>query len=166
MAATQDRTVWFPKDSLLFIVLNVLLWGIGGLGWGFAMALSMNGSLIYWLFLGLLWGATMWFSFAIILMIMCREVSTNIPLAERAAFAERLGKAVKRLRYTVEEQSSTSFVCKPKHRIARLFEFNKLHVRLLNGSVDLIGPAVAVNKVRKQLLADSPRIASHAAPKR
>lgn len=162
MAATQDRTVWFPKDSPLFIVLNIPLWGIAGLGWGLAMALFMSGSLIYWLFLGLLWGATMWFFFAIILMIMSREVSTNIPLPESATLAERLGKAAKRLRYTVEEQSSTSFVCKPKHRIARLFEFNKLHVRLLDGSVDLIGPAVAVNKVRKQLLADSPRITSHA----
>jgi hypothetical protein len=166
MTTTQDRTVWFPKDSLLFIVLTIPLCGIAGLGWGLAMALSTNGSLIYWLFPGLLWGATMWFFFAIVLMVTSREVSTNLPLPESAAFAERLGKAVKRLRYTVEEQSSTSFVCKPKHRIARLFEFNKLHVRLRDGSVDLIGPAAAVNKVRKQLLADSPRIASPAAPER
>lgn len=166
MATTQNRTVWFPKDSLLLILLNIPLWGIAGLGWGLAMALFMNGILIYWLFLGLFWGASMWFFFAIILSIMCREVSINIPLPESTTLAERLGKAVKRLRYTVEEQSSTSFVCKPKHRIARLFECNKLHVRLLDGSVELIGPAAAVNKVRKQLLADSPQIASHAAPER
>jgi hypothetical protein len=76
-------------------------------------------------------------------------------LARERIASERLDKAVKRLRYTVEQQSSTRFLCKPKHGLARLFEFSKLHIRLLDGSVDLIGPAVAVNKVRKQLLANS-----------
>ena len=166
MATTHNRTVWFPKDSLLGVVLIIPLWGILGLGWGCAMALSTNGSLIGWLFQGLLWGATMWFIFSILLVIMGREVSTTIPLQETATLPERLDKAVKRLRYTIEQQSSTSFVCQPKNRVARLFEFNKLHVRLLDGSVDLIGPAIVVNKVQKQLLAGSPTIASRGASER
>ena len=49
MAIDQDRTVWFPKDSVLAVVLTLPLWGIGGLGWGLAMAWWMGGSLIGWL---------------------------------------------------------------------------------------------------------------------
>ncbi len=156
MASAHDQTVWFPKDFLLYVVVSIPLWCIGGLIWGLIMALFMSGSLINWLFLGLLWGAFVWFFTSITLAFLAREVSTNIPFLESATLPERLGKAVKRLRYTVEQQSSTSFVCKPKHIIARLFEFNKLSVRLRDGSVDLVGPATVVNKVRKQLLAESP----------
>ncbi|HTU19023.1 MAG TPA: hypothetical protein VMG10_13260 [Gemmataceae bacterium] len=164
MVTTQHQTVWLPKDSLLFIVLNIPLWGIAGLAWGFAMALFMNGfsmalflngSLIIWLFLGLLWGAFVWFFYSVALVIQFREAPANIPCLEVETLPERLTKAVKRLRYTMEQQSSTSFVCKPKRGLARLFEFSKLHVSLLDASVDLIGPAFVVNKLRKQLLADS-----------
>ena len=160
MATTQDQTVWFPKDFLLFVVLSIPLWSIAGLAWGLAMALTVGGSLIGWSFSGLLWGAFVWFFGSIILAFMAREVSTNVPLSESATLPERLGRAAKRLRYTVEQQTSTGFVCKPKHKIARLFEFNSLNVRLREGSVDIIGPATVVNKVRKQLLAEAPRIAS------
>ena len=37
MAPDQDRTIWFPKDSLLAVVLTIPLWGIAGLGWGLLM---------------------------------------------------------------------------------------------------------------------------------
>ena len=156
MAATQDRTVWFPKDFLLFVVLSIPLWGIGGLFWGLMMALMLGGvpgSLIFWLILGLLWGASVWFFYSIALAITHREVSMNVPLQETALHSERLAKAVKRRRYTLERGSSTSFVYRPKHFIARLFEFNKLHVSVWDDGVDLIGPAIIVNKVRKELLA-------------
>jgi hypothetical protein len=160
MITTQSQSVWFPKDFLLFVVLTIPLWSIAGLAWGLAMALSVGGSLIGWLFQGLLWGATVWFFSSIVLAFMSREISTTIPLLESAALPERLGKAAKRVRYTVEQQSSTSFICKPRHIIARLFEFNKLSVSLADGSLDLIGPATVVIKIRKQLLAEAPRIAS------
>jgi hypothetical protein len=166
MVATQHQTVWFPKDSVLFIALYIPLWGIAGLGWGFTMALFMNGftmalflngSLIIWLFLGLLWGAFVWFFYSITLVVLFREVSANILLPEAEALPERLAKVVKRLRYTMEQQSSTSFVYKPKRGLARLFEFSKLHLYLRDGNLDLIGPALVVKKVRKQLVADSAR---------
>ncbi len=162
MAATQDQTVWFPKDSILGIVLFIPLWGIAGLCWGSFMVLFMGGGLIMWLFAGVLWGASCWFFFAIYLLIAYREVSLNIPLQETATFPESLRKAVKPLWYMVEQQSSARFVCKPKFGLFRFLEFAKLQVRLLDGSVDLIGPAIAVKKARKGLLADSPAIASRA----
>jgi hypothetical protein len=163
MTSTQKKTVWFPKDFLLAIVMYIPLCAIAGLGWGLAMALSMGGGLIEWLFAGLLWGASFWFFFSIYLAIVYREISTNVPLPEGTTLPELLGKAVKRLRYTVEQPSSTTFICKPKHIIARFFEFNRLHVHLLDGSLALVGPAAVVNKVRKQLRADLPKVAGSAA---
>lgn len=153
MSAVPDRSVWFPKDFLLFVLLNIPLWGVAGLAWGAAMALMMAGPLIGWLFMGVVWGASCWFFFSIAMAVMCREVSVSIPLHESTLLREHLEKAVKRLRYTLEQQSPTSFICKPKHIIARLFEFQTLGVSVEGDSVDLVGPSMAVNKVRKQLLA-------------
>jgi hypothetical protein len=161
VVTNRDRTVWFPKDSLLGVVLGIPLWGIAGLGWGFGMTLLMNGSLIGWLFGGLFWGATMWVFYAFFLLIAYRELSTNIPLQETATLPERLDKAVKSFRYTVEQLSPTSFVCKSKRGLLAL-EYTKLHVQSVDGSAHLIGPAVIVNKVRKKLLAGSSMIASRA----
>ncbi|HEY7330527.1 MAG TPA: hypothetical protein VH592_23000 [Gemmataceae bacterium] len=166
MATTQNRTVWFPKDSLLFFGLTLPLWTIGGLAWGFWMALFSSSPLIFWIFLGLLWGASVWFFYSISLAIISREISINIPLSETTMLPEGLDKAVKRLRYTLEQQSSTSFVCKPKHFFSRLFEFQQLHVSMSDGSADLIGPARIVNKVRKELLANPPRMADQATPEK
>ena len=159
MAPDQDRTIWFPKDSLRAVVLTIPLWGIAGLGWGLFMTFWIGGSLIGWLFAGLLWGASVWFVFSFIMMIVCRELSTTIPLQENATLPDRLGDAAKSIRYTVEQLSSTSFVCKPKHGLPLLlsFEFTKLHVLLRDGRADLIGPVVLVKKMRKRLLAASPQ---------
>ena len=154
MATDRDQTVWFPKDSFLGILLSIPLWGIAGLIWGFLMALTMGGSVIGWLFMGLLWGGTVWFFFSISMAILYREISTVIPLQEVETLHERLASAVKSSRYTVERQSATRFVCKPKRGLLAL-EYTKVHVQILNGSIHLNGPAVIVNKVRKKLLADA-----------
>jgi len=74
MATSQDRTVWFSRDSLIMIALGIPVWGIGGLCWGGFMSLTNDGSLIGWLVLGILWGATMWFVFAIYLLFVLREL--------------------------------------------------------------------------------------------
>jgi hypothetical protein len=81
----------------------------------------------------------------------------SVPLGETTTFPERLAEAVKPVRYTVEPQSPSSFVCKPKHFLVRLLslELNYLHVVLRDGSVALTGPAVIVNRVRKKLLGGS-----------
>jgi hypothetical protein len=164
VATDQSRTVWFAKDTLLAVLFTIPLWGVAGLVWGLVMALLMAGSLIGWLWAGLLWGAGCWFFSSIFLLIVYREVTTFLPPQEATTFAERLGEAVQPLRYTVEQQSPTSFVCQPRRAIVS-FECNKLHVRLHDGSTVLIGPAVLVNKVRKRLLAGPPtainRVASH-----
>jgi hypothetical protein len=96
------------------------------------MALLNGGSLIGWLLAGLLWGATVCFFFSFFMVIACRELSTTVPLQEGAALPERLGKVAKSIRYTVEQLSPTTFVCKPKHGLARLFslEYAKIHVQL------------------------------------
>jgi hypothetical protein len=156
MVRTQDQTVWFPKDSLLSVVVGIPVWGIAGLGWGFMMALTLSGSLLIWLLLGLFWGAFVWFFVSIFQLIMGREVSTKLPMPDNAMLSELLDKAVKPLRYIMEQQSSTSFVCTPKRGLARLFECNKLHVQLLDDGLHLIGPAIVVNKVRKKLLVGCP----------
>jgi hypothetical protein len=149
MARSPDQTVWFSKDSILSIVLSIPVWGGAGLIWGLLMATFMGGSLLGGLLLGLLWGASVWFFFAIYLLVAYRELSTTIPLQETAALPEQLAKAVKPLRYKVEQQSAISFVCKPNLGLARLFELGKLHVRLHQGSIEMVGPAIVVNRVRK-----------------
>lgn len=168
MATTPDRTIWFPRDFPLFVVLSIPLWGMGGIAWGLLMAFIIGtpGSWILFLFLGLLWGASVWFFFSIVMAITHREKTITIPLQETNLLSDRLDEAVKRARYTIEQQSQTSFVCKPKHFIARLFDFQRLHVSIWDNGVELIGPALIVNKVRKQLLASSPRQAKSAASKR
>jgi hypothetical protein len=40
MATTQSRTVWFPKDRLLFFGLTVPVWTIGGLAWGLTLSIT------------------------------------------------------------------------------------------------------------------------------
>ncbi|HZY83584.1 MAG TPA: hypothetical protein VFE78_02025 [Gemmataceae bacterium] len=156
MAVAQDRTVYLPKDFLLAVVSTIPVWGIAGLAWGLAMAHLMAGSLLDWLFIGLLWGATVWFFVSIFLLIAGRELTTTLPPQEAATLAERLGEAVQPLRYAVEQLSPTSFVCTPKRRLYS-FECNKLHVRLHDGGTELVGPAMVVNKVRKRLLAAAGR---------
>ncbi len=162
MVADRDRTVWLPKDFLLAVVICVPVLSVAGLVWGLLMALMLDGSLIGWLVMGQLWGATVWFFSSILIAIVYREVTTTIPPQEAVTFAERLREAVQALRYAVEQQSPTSFVCKPKRALVS-FECNKLHVHLHDGSTVLIGPAVVVYKVRKRLLAGPPTPASHVA---
>jgi hypothetical protein len=155
---SPEQTVWSPKDFLLFVVVMIPVWGLGGLAWGLVMALLVGGWLPGWLLAGLLWGAAVWVIFSILILITCRELSTTIPLPEAATFPERLAEAARSLRYLVEQQSPTHFVCKPRYGLVRLFsfQFTRLHVRLRDGSVDLVGPAAAVKKVRKKFEASSP----------
>jgi hypothetical protein len=154
VAAEPGRTVWFAKDTLLALVFCIPVFGLAGLVWGLLMALTTDGSLIGWLVIGQLWGVTVWFFSSILLAIVSREVTVALPPQETATFAERLGKAVRPHRYTVEQQSPTSFVCKPRRALFS-FECNKLHVRLRDGGAVLVGPAILVNKVRKRLLASA-----------
>lgn len=157
MSLIQDRTVWFPKDFLLFVLWTTPIWGIAGVVWGLAMAPAIGpaGFLLDWVFRGLLWGATLWFCMLIILTISCREVSTSIRFRDFGDLSERLEKAAKSIRYTMEQQSLRHFVCKPKHGIARRFKFQTLQVSMEDDRVNLAGPSNVVNKVRKQLLAKS-----------
>ena len=91
--------------------------------------------------MGLFSGSFLLVFSSIFVLIVYREISTNLPMPETTGFPETLAKTVKRLRYKVDEQSSAYFICKPKHPVARLFEFSKLHAaKLLDGGVDLIGP--------------------------
>jgi hypothetical protein len=159
VATDRDRTVWFAKDTLLAVALTVPLWFVAGLGWGLFMSLVMAGPLIGWLLTGLLWGASVWFIASLCLLVAYRERTTTIPPQEPATLAERLGEAVRPFRYTVEQQSPTHFVCKPKRGLFS-FECNKLHVQLREGGTVLSGPAVVVNKARKRLLA-GPAMASN-----
>jgi hypothetical protein len=157
MTSGQDRTIWFPKDSLLAVVLTIPLWAIAGLLWSLWMTYWMGGSLIGWLFVGQLWGVFVWFFASMVMLIVCRELATSIPLQETAALPEQLEEAAKSIRYTMEQLSPTSFVFKPRRGLARLlsWEFTKVHILLRDGRADLIGPVVLVKKMRKKLLASS-----------
>jgi hypothetical protein len=150
MAAEKGRTVWLPKDSLLVIALQIPLWGFGGLGWGLFMTFSTDGQLIKWLIAGILWGATCWFFMSIFLVIAFREVMASIPVKDTVGLAPRLSEAAKSLRYTIKQDSPTSFVGTPKHWLARFFECNKLHLRLYEENLEMVGPALVVNKIRKR----------------
>jgi hypothetical protein len=156
VAHDQDRVVWCPKDLLLWVLLGIPIWGIGGLGWGLVMALFMQAPLFGWLFAGLLWGAAMWVVFTVVGAVASRELSTRIPLPETASLPQRLAEAVQRSGYVVEQQSPVWFVGRPKYGLIRLFECSKLHVVARDGGADLTGPVFLVRKVRKKLLAGAP----------
>jgi hypothetical protein len=162
VASDYTKAVWFPKDMLLAALLSIPLFGLVGLGWGLTMSLFMAGPLIGWLFAGLVWGAFMWVFCSLLYMVMGREISTRVPLGEASTFQERLGKAVKRHTYVVEQESPTWLVCRPKYGLARFFECTKVHIILHDGVADLTGPAWVVKKVRKQLLEPSPPVTSPA----
>ncbi len=152
MKAETVRTIWFSRNSLLAIVFNVPVWGIAGLGWGLLMALLMGGSLVGWLIGGIFWAIFMWFFFSILLLILLRDIVVRIPIHKNAALDKQLAEAVKRLRYTVEQESPSTFVCKPKFGLPRLLEINRLDVHVVDDNVELAGPAIVVNKLRKKLL--------------
>jgi hypothetical protein len=143
-------TVWLPKDSLLVIAVNIPLWGLLGLCWGLFMAFSTDGQIIKWLIAGILWGATCWFFMTIFVVIAFREVVAGIPVTDTVCLAQDLAEAAKSLRYIVKQDSPTSFAARPKHWLARFFECNKLHIRLYEGNLELTGPVMVVNKVRKK----------------
>jgi hypothetical protein len=152
MKAETVRTVWFSRNSLLAIVVNVPVWGIAGLGWGLFMTLWMGGDLVRWVIGGVYWAIFMWITFSILFLILLRDIVIRIPINKNAALDKQLAEAVKRLRYTVEQQSSTDFVCKPKSWLPRLLEMNRVEVHVMDDGVELAGPATTVKKVRKKLL--------------
>jgi hypothetical protein len=152
MNAETKRTVWFSNNSLLAVFLGIPLWTIAGLGWGLFMALFMGGNFLGWLIAGVFWGACMWFFFSILSLILLRDIVAHIPVNENLALDKQLGEAAKRIRYTVEQESPRTFVCKPKSWLPRLLEMNKLEVHVMDNCVELTGPAFAVKKVRKKLL--------------
>lgn len=154
MAANILRTVWFPKDFPILLGLNIPLWGIGGLVWGIFMTLLTDGQLGKWLIIGMFWAAACWFLFAILLIIIYREIEARIPAGNLAELPQRLATGLKHFRYTIEQQSPTNFVCKPTKALTRIIplECTKLHVEVEDGSIDLSGPAFVVKRVRKELL--------------
>jgi uncharacterized membrane protein len=152
MKAETLRTVWFSRNSLLAIALNIPVWGIAGLGWGLFMAVLMGGNFVGWLIGGLYWAIFMWLTFSILFLILLRDIVIRIPINKNAALDNQLAEAVKRLRYTVEQRSSTDFVCKPKSWLPRLLEMNRVDVHVMDDGVELAGPATTVKKVRKKLL--------------
>jgi hypothetical protein len=60
MKAETVRTIWFSRNSLLAVALDIPVWGIAGLGWGLFMLLWMGGDLVRWLSAGVYWGIGMW----------------------------------------------------------------------------------------------------------
>ena len=160
---THSRTVWFPKDSLLVIILLIPYCAIGSVVWALSVGLSLVafsngvGSLDVFMLFSLLVGAAYWFCFSIYLIFACREISTGIPLRDASTLPARLVEITKPLRYTVEQLSPMSFVCGSKRGLARFysFEYSKLHVVWNDGHAVLTGPATIVNNVGKKLLADS-----------
>ena len=158
MTTERDRTVWFPKDTLLGLILMIPIWGIAGLVWGVWMIFMMGGSTVGWLIGSVFWGALMWVGYSIFIVIYCREITTSIPVTDAATLPEWLTEAVKPLRYTVRQSSPTSFVCESKQGLGRFIslEYSKIHVVWEHGLVVVTGPAGFVNKLKKKLLVNKP----------
>jgi hypothetical protein len=156
MKAKTVRTIWFSRNSLLAIALNIPVWGIAGLGWGLFMTLWMGGDLVRWLIGGVYWGIAMWITFSILFFILLRDLVIRIPINTNAGLDKQLAEAVKRIRYTVEQQSPADFVCKPKSWVPRLLEMNRLDVHVMDDNVEVSGPAVTVKRVQKKLLSGLP----------
>jgi hypothetical protein len=155
MTSYKLRTVWFSTASLVAIAISVPCWGIGGVAWGWAMSIVTNGALIKWMVAGVFWGATCWLFTAPVLLVVLRGLVVRFPPLDPAAVGERLAGVAQRLKYTVDRPSPFDFVCKPARGLARQLEFNTVRVQLHQEGVDVSGPAVVVNRVRKAL-ADAP----------
>src|SRR5205823_14927574 len=90
-----------------------------------------------WLIAGVFWGACMWFFFSILSLILLRDIVVRIPINENVALDKQLAEAAKRIRYTVQQESPNTFVCKPKSWLPRLLEMNKLEVHVMHDNVEL-----------------------------
>ena len=134
------------------MALGIPLWGIAGLGWGLFMILLMGGNFVGWLIGGVAWAIFMWFFFSILVLILLRSIVVHIPINKNAPLDKKLAEAVKRLRYSVEQESPSTFVCKPKSWLPRLLEMNSLDVHVTDDNIELTGPALIVKKVREKLL--------------
>jgi hypothetical protein len=82
---------------------------------------------------------TCWIVMSMLLVIVLREVTVIIPVKEMSGFAQRLSEAAKSARYTIEQESPTSFVGMPKRGLGRSFECYKLHVHLAAESLSQEG---------------------------
>jgi hypothetical protein len=151
MGVQFSRTVWLPKDQWLAILAMIPLWGVAGMAWGGLMYLMQGDGRLPWFILGPVWGVSCWGLFLIPLVILCREVATTIPSGDTTALASRLYDAANSLRYSVDENSESEVICRPKRWLARRFECNAVHVRIQAGSLELIGPALIVKKLAKAL---------------
>jgi hypothetical protein len=131
----------------------VPLWSIGGVFWGTAMALVMQqGSLIGWLVAGAFWGVFCWFVTAILMLIGFRELVVRMPAIDPETVGDRLAVTTKKFRYAVEQASPYQYVCKPTRGLLRhVADFGLMRVFLHQEGIDLIGPAMLVNRVRKEL---------------
>jgi hypothetical protein len=147
------RTTWFSRDSLITVAMMVPLWSLGGVFWGTAMSLVMNkGSLVGWLIAGAFWAIACWFATAILMLIGFRELVVRIPELGAERFGDRLSAITKKLRYAVEQTSAYEYLCKPARGLLRhIADYGTMRVLLHREGIDLIGPALVVNRVRKEL---------------
>lgn len=152
MVIQYQRTVWFPKDLVLAIVVLLPFWGIGGVFWGIAMSIAVDGGNLWrWLMLGGVWGLACWFLFSIFVSVACREVVTTVSISDPLKTADRLSEVAKPLRYTVEKSRPTVFVCRPRRWLARRFQCNTVQIQLQDAFVELTGPAMIVKRLAKGL---------------
>jgi hypothetical protein len=116
------------------------------------MMVFLRGGFLGWLVAGIFWAIFCWFFSSILLLIVLRDVVVRFPIQKNADFDKQLAQAIKGLRYTVEQESLTTFVCSPKPWLARLLDINRLNVHVMDDHIELAGPATVVNRVRKRLL--------------
>jgi hypothetical protein len=147
------RTVWFPKDLPLAIVVYVVIWMVGcGVIWLSIGNVLFGGGLICAI-PGMTWGLGCGFIFSIYVAIVFREVWATVPVKDATRITDYLCEAAKPLRYDVEENPPSVFLCRPRLWLSRRFECNTVQVQMHDGFVELTGPAVIVNRFAKGLAA-------------
>lgn len=152
MVIEYQRTVWFPKDLLFAIVVHLVIWLVAcGIVWVCIMNLVLEGGGLLWVVPGMMWGGIFWFFFSMFVAVACREVVVTVPLNDPAKIADRLSEAAKPLRYTVEENPPSVFLCRPKRWLARRFQCNAVQVQMHEGTIELTGPAIIVKRFAKGL---------------
>jgi hypothetical protein len=117
------------------------------------MSFAMGGNLIHWMVAGILWAISCWVFSSLFLLFLFRELVVRLPMIEATELGERLAESTKRLKYSVAHPTPYDYDCRPTRGLIRHLGCCTLQVRLHQGGIDLIGPAVVVNAVKKQLLA-------------
>src|SRR5438132_9302624 len=119
------RTDWLSRNLLFLLGIGIPVWLIAGSAWGLFMHLFLGGHLSGWLITGIFWAVCCGFFFCVGAFVLMREIALRVPLPNATGLAQRVDEAAQRQKYSVEQSSPETFLCRPKFGLARMLRCNQ-----------------------------------------